>query len=105
MKYIYPQPIAKVTHIPTPAPLVALGLKRLLPPSLIHTRLSECPILVKKKFLAFLCLFENKNQEKQKSIYFILLLLLFLHCYYIIAPRSPTHFSCHQNVVIEHTVF
>lgn len=53
MKYIYPQPIARVTHILTPAPLVEPGLKRLLPPSLIHTRLSECPILVKKKFLAF----------------------------------------------------
>lgn len=61
MKYIYPQPIARVTHIPTPAPLVELGLKRLLPPSLIHTT----PLRVPEKSSWLLCLFENKNQEKQ----------------------------------------
>lgn len=109
MKYIYPQPIARVTHIPTPAPLVELGLKRLLPPSLIHTTPLRVPDTCEKKVLGFCVYLKIKTKKNKIHILYIVVVVvvfvfLFLHCYYIIAPRSPTNFSCHQNVVIEHTV-
>lgn len=66
MNYIYPQPSVRVTHIPTPAPSVEPGQKCLLPPSLIHTLLSECPKHMNKSSW-LLYLFENKNHEKKKN--------------------------------------